>query len=304
MKLFAKFRKTEEKSTDKAFMQMVMPSVLGIVLCMICLCSATWAWFGTSMNNESVIQAGSYEATMKVTYVDGESNIKSLDGNILLPGVEYTVEVKAYPSITGYLAVKIGNDVILYSKGPFNTSESGSRTITFTVFIAPELDSRMITVDAFWGVRSDEEIDKLKDEIVLDDGRTYIVFKENGEVSVSNDSTWIALIMEESSEKETSSESSAETVETTDASTADMIETTETIGEMTEEITETTATIETMEVTEITEATETTEATEAIETTETTQATESTENQGSAENTEVQNTEEESTSSVVEIQTT
>ena len=34
-----------DKLTDKAFMRLLITSVLAICLCVVCLCSTTWAWF-------------------------------------------------------------------------------------------------------------------------------------------------------------------------------------------------------------------------------------------------------------------
>ena len=34
-----------ERLTDKAFLRLVLSSIFGLLMCLFCLCSTTWAWF-------------------------------------------------------------------------------------------------------------------------------------------------------------------------------------------------------------------------------------------------------------------
>ena len=66
-----------EKATDKQFTKVLISSLCGILLCMGCLFSTTWAWFAQSVNNgENVIQIATMpEAVLKVDgqeFVSGE----------------------------------------------------------------------------------------------------------------------------------------------------------------------------------------------------------------------------------------
>ena len=42
-----------EKLSDKAFARLMTTSILGILVCIICLCSTTYAWFTGSVQVDS-----------------------------------------------------------------------------------------------------------------------------------------------------------------------------------------------------------------------------------------------------------
>ena len=41
------------KLTEKAFKQSITISIIGILLCMVALCSVTWAWFSAEISSSS-----------------------------------------------------------------------------------------------------------------------------------------------------------------------------------------------------------------------------------------------------------
>ena len=56
-----------EKLTDKAFSRLMVTSLLGIFICIIALCSVTWAWFSTDIvTPTTVIHAGNYSAELSM----------------------------------------------------------------------------------------------------------------------------------------------------------------------------------------------------------------------------------------------
>ena len=60
-------QKTNDKLTDKAFTRLMILSVLGILVCLACLCSATWAWFSGGVASDSnKLGAGSFDLTVSV----------------------------------------------------------------------------------------------------------------------------------------------------------------------------------------------------------------------------------------------
>ena len=46
-------KQNNEKLSDKAFARLVLTSILGILVCIICLCSTTYAWFSGSVQVDS-----------------------------------------------------------------------------------------------------------------------------------------------------------------------------------------------------------------------------------------------------------
>ena len=42
-------KQNNEKLSDKAFARLALTSILGILVCIICLCSTTYAWFTGSV---------------------------------------------------------------------------------------------------------------------------------------------------------------------------------------------------------------------------------------------------------------
>lgn len=68
---------------------MLLPSVLGLALCMVCLAATTWAWFTASVTSEAnTIQTASFGVSVKVfDSSDAEVNFDNLSKS------EYTVTV-------------------------------------------------------------------------------------------------------------------------------------------------------------------------------------------------------------------
>ena len=58
---------TNENIADKAFMQSIVVSVLGIVLCIVALCSATYAWFVADISSsQNTISAAYFDLKVEV----------------------------------------------------------------------------------------------------------------------------------------------------------------------------------------------------------------------------------------------
>ena len=78
---------TTENIADKAFMQSIVVSVLGIVLCIVALCSATYAWFVADISSQNTISAAYFDLDVTVyditqlmttqTVAEGESGTES-----------------------------------------------------------------------------------------------------------------------------------------------------------------------------------------------------------------------------------
>lgn len=56
-----------ERLTDKAFTRLLLTSVLGILICLVCLCSVTWALFSVDISNsQNQLVSGVYDLSVTV----------------------------------------------------------------------------------------------------------------------------------------------------------------------------------------------------------------------------------------------
>lgn len=146
-------KNTEERS----ILRMLCPSLLGIMVCLICLAGMSWAWFTAGVQSQSTITAKSYtlNETVKVktsgTSADSADTAKTgalpkaADGTYaLVANTQYVVTLKpsATPKNGGYCILKMtyagdgGNveekycTVALTSDNEFNfTINNGNRAV-------------------------------------------------------------------------------------------------------------------------------------------------------------------------------
>lgn len=62
-----------EKPTDENIMRLLMPSILGVLVCMVCLFGSTWAWFtaGIQVDEDAVTKAANFSADVTVQEIPG-----------------------------------------------------------------------------------------------------------------------------------------------------------------------------------------------------------------------------------------
>lgn len=155
-----------DKLTDKAFLRLIITSVLAIVFCLVCLCSTTWAWFTESQESASnsiksancmleitVSNVNDANETTVIAFEMGETELDLTSGN------KYSV-VLAIPddSASGYCIIKIidgdtnsENDVKLYSQAVSNNGSPYTRELNFS--IVAEADAKVKIVPC-WGIYS------------------------------------------------------------------------------------------------------------------------------------------------------
>ena len=134
-----------EKVTEKIFLRAMISSVLGIILCTVCLAGMTWAWFSDSVTSHSSnITSASF--SVKVTVNKGIDNTEILltDGKYKLEqsSEKYKVTLKATGSAsTVYCKVNINEVIYTAQLNPNSNNDtfifeidcSGtSATVTFT----------------------------------------------------------------------------------------------------------------------------------------------------------------------------
>lgn len=206
-------------------MQLILPSVLGIILCMICLCGTTWAWFsGVMATGTATVQAANYTVEAEITgHISGEVK-PNADGSFpLSPDDTYQVKLTIGGTATetsGYCKVTMPTGEVYYT-----ASMRNGDTISFSV-TNTEGD---FTVLALWGTYSGE--------VTLGEGETITGSAQPPETnSVEPADTTAAP---ETTEATTTAETIPE--ETTPTETTAAVETTTVPEETTGLVEETTA---------------------------------------------------------------
>ena len=122
-----------KKDADSAFLRLFASSIMGILLCIVCMGGLTWAWFNQSVTgNTESIHSASYSISISVAQNPTEENIAvspGADGKYSLEaGKKYTVILEAEGNATtGYCKVTVnGTD--------YHTTQMAPRDrVTFTI---------------------------------------------------------------------------------------------------------------------------------------------------------------------------
>jgi hypothetical protein len=175
------FDSKDEKITEKAFVQSVVISVVGILLCIVALCSATFCWFtGETESNRNTLVSGSFDLSVAVaesnaeTESDAEIESESMiavvphtqkEGvwtcSITKPGTyTVTLTLKDGSSVKGHCIVTVGEDTpkhtdAIIGEHTANDADaplSNPFTFTFTVTEASDEKPVTVTFEPRWGV--------------------------------------------------------------------------------------------------------------------------------------------------------
>lgn len=151
------FNSKQDKLTEKAFMQSIAVSVISILLCVVALCSVTWAWFSEDVSSSSnTIKTGNCTVTVSVR--NSETEIKP---NADTSGI-YSFEAGKFYEIiitsTGSAESSYCKFVIsgkeyyteqISTKDPYNT-------ISFTLTFDTQTDVEIITRWGTYHIPNDE----------------------------------------------------------------------------------------------------------------------------------------------------
>ncbi len=167
-----------DKLTEKAFMQSILISAVGFVICIVALCSMTFAWFSseTSSSNHT-LTSGSFDlvVTVKPVQGEGEALVPTKDGGTYtyeLKQGKYLVTLKMTEDSTvkGRCLVTIGNGSTLSTSAIYNenTANCEGRTpastdnFTFEIEIPDTDDPNATTTVTFqpcWGEAVNPDIE-------------------------------------------------------------------------------------------------------------------------------------------------
>ena len=169
------FDTKDEKITEKAFSQSLLISVLSILLCIVALCSITYAWFtGSTSSGNNTLVSGSFDVEIDIvklnddgTEVTGDADAVVLENGIytLTPG-EYKVTLTPTDDATvkGYCVITLveGDKTKVERTEVITNSETATVDYTenapFTFYIVTTSADATVEIEAHWGVPSDPVI--------------------------------------------------------------------------------------------------------------------------------------------------
>ena len=146
-----------DRLTDKAFMRLIITSVLAICLCVVCLCSTTWAWFSDSnISGSSSITASS--CSMVVTVGGAEYQYGTPIDPITIPaGNELVIQLEIPDdSASGYCIIKYDhdNDPATEEMECYTQAVSHTTGVTRVMFTVTADSVTQITIEPRWGMSS------------------------------------------------------------------------------------------------------------------------------------------------------
>lgn len=143
---------TQQKPlTDKAFSRFVLTSVLGILACIVCLCSTTYAWFSDSAQS----------ADNQINIADQcQLAVEVSQAGIVLADIENGVELKAGSSYvvtltlppntaSGYCLIKAADGTTYYSDYILGHTDSAAHTLAFVLRVEKD---QTVTFTPRWGI--------------------------------------------------------------------------------------------------------------------------------------------------------
>ncbi len=150
---------TEKKQPDR-LTAMLLPSILGILLCMVCLCQMTWAWFSATQTSETApIKSANYQIT--VTADDGTGAVSIVDQTATLTsGATYTVTLTASGTAsTGFCILSYpasGEDGTAVTRHLYSAQIASGDSVSFTIRVEATADVT-VTFSPQWGTSSHKD---------------------------------------------------------------------------------------------------------------------------------------------------
>ncbi len=196
-KLFKREESDKPKESDNAF-RLLMPSILGICICAVCLAGSTFAWFTASQSTAAqTITAASYDVKVTIApEIPLENGAYSLKA-----GTAYKVVLDAGSSTaaTGYCVLELGGTKVV-------TQQFSQMSITIDLDIKEDVSLKVIPQ---WGTSASKE-EKLQN------GETY-TYDPTEETTPDTDSTE-STENTESTQTTEQEETTASTEENSDSS--------------------------------------------------------------------------------------
>lgn len=157
--LFSHNTRRQEGTAD-SLLRLLAPSLLGMAVCVLTLCSLTWAWFNMSVGSSITgIQSSEVEAYLVNRTTDDESGASTLSSPELLVANGNAVSVtpvnsKIYfiargTAANAYLAVVYNNTTTYY--GPLDLKQGPDEYGNYPVYSITLSDASPVSVSLRWG---------------------------------------------------------------------------------------------------------------------------------------------------------
>ncbi len=151
-------RSNKNKAEGKDIYLILLPVVLSILMCAVCLTGSTYAWFVASQNVSSqTIQAANYDVAVQVS--NGAEVASTPDGIYKLEaGKTYTVVLTASgQASTGYCMVYLGNmEAPVYHTAQILPGDENK--LTFEIVVNSAVD---LKISDQWGTSSKAPAERL-----------------------------------------------------------------------------------------------------------------------------------------------
>ena len=155
------FDPNNEKITDRAFLHSFIVSIISILICIVALCSLTYAWFSAGVSSAGSSIAGSrFALDIKVVNNADDSDVVLTENDkgaftCTLAEGEYTVTLKMTDDTTaskGFCDIKIDLNEVFHTSPVSKDETIGHDPLSFTVKIVGE--SVSVTFVPKWGISS------------------------------------------------------------------------------------------------------------------------------------------------------
>ena len=144
---------TQELTSEKAFFRVFATTIISVVVCLISLCSTSWAWFtGSVESSKNEITTG--QCLLEITVEKDGVALSGLETGVTLDAeTEYLVTLSLPSgSSSGYCFMQ-ANGQDYYSKAILSHEEAQAKTISFTVKAEEQTTVKFIVR---WGIYSGE----------------------------------------------------------------------------------------------------------------------------------------------------
>lgn len=174
------------KISDKTMTFNIVACVAGMLLCVLSLTAATWAWFGDSITSPvNQVQTGEYKVQIKITdsatgneVLPDSKGVYSLESN----GV-YDVKLEADGTVsTGYFALSFASAPEKKFYTPQMFTEHSGKSPTSISFRLVCTEAEKLTVGAWWGTYSVPDADR-----DIQNGESYTFDAVAGALNPNND---------------------------------------------------------------------------------------------------------------------
>ena len=159
-------KRRDAQITDRAFTKSLWISVSSILLCLVLLCSMTYAWFtGEVKSGENKLASGSFDLEMTLSGENGTVSVSPAEAVLLAPG-DYTVSLTPSDGATvkGYCRVVLGERVYLTDVivGP-EMQNAGEYAVNAPFIFYLHVDEETtLTLTPHWGISAAPDIEGLQ----------------------------------------------------------------------------------------------------------------------------------------------